>query len=131
MEKQEELIPVAIQHYENYIRQTPGLTKTMIPTNGIKHDSGKPRFELYDTYFLEDVARVLTLGAQKYADNNWQEVRPWKRYLGALFRHSFAILRGEVFDNETGLQHAAHAAANLMFIHYMIRKGIDANSTSE
>lgn len=100
----------------------------MTPTSGIKHDNGKVRMELLDGDFIEDVARVLTIGSEKYSDNNWQQVRPWKRYIGAFFRHSFAILRGELYDNETGLQHAAHAATNLMFIHWMIRKGIDANS---
>lgn len=96
-------------------------------TSGIKHDIGKPRFELLDSHFLEDMARVLALGAEKYSDDNWQKVRPWKRYLGALFRHSFAILRGELYDQESGLQHAAHAACNLMFIYWFIREGIDAN----
>jgi len=34
----------------------------------------------------------------------------WSRIIGALFRHIYKWLRGESYDEETGLHHLAHAA---------------------
>lgn len=97
---------------------------------GTKFDNEKPRYELMDAHFMDEVAMVLSHGAKKYADNNWQQVRPWTRYLGALLRHAFAIMRGQLYDEESGLSHAAHLGCNAMFIHYFIRKGLTKNELS-
>jgi hypothetical protein len=63
------------------------------------------------------VARVLTVGAKKYAVNNWKYVPNGKfRYINAAMRHLFAHMRGEMKDPETGENHLAHAICCLMFI---------------
>ena len=41
-------------------------------TNCMKFDTDKPMFELIDPYFEEDIAKVLTMGAKKYAKDNWK-----------------------------------------------------------
>lgn len=92
-------------------------------TEFLKFDSSKPRFELVDPWFSEDTAKVLTMGAMKYAEDNWKLNTDIKRYIGALERHLNEIKKGELFDAESGLQHTAHIASNAMFLHYMIRKG--------
>jgi hypothetical protein len=86
-------------------------------TEGIKFDAGKPEYGLVPAYALEEVAKVLTYGAQKYRPNNWRSLStPHKRYFDAAQRHTWAIARGDVNDPESGLPHAAHAIACLMFL---------------
>lgn len=93
-------------------------------SNFMKFDENKPMFDLIDPYFEEDVAKVLTMGAKKYAKNNWQKNEDIDRYIGALQRHLNDIKKGNFKDKESKLQHTAHIACNAMFLHYMIRKGI-------
>jgi hypothetical protein len=84
---------------------------------GIKYDSEKPDYSLIPPNALEDVVKVLTYGAQKYDRNNWQHLEDLvNRYFAASQRHMWALQRGETFDPETGIHHAAHAACCLMFI---------------
>jgi hypothetical protein len=100
------------------------------PTNGvsektrfIKYDVGKPAFDLVDPFFEEDIAKVLSKGAAKYAANNWQLNEDIDRFTGALQRHLNDIKKGIYKDKESKLQHTAHIACNAMFIHWMIRNG--------
>ena len=83
---------------------------------GRKDDDGKVRVDLLPAGALGAVARVLTFGANKYGDNNWQNVMPRSRYYGAALRHLFARARGEVLDRESGLPHLAHAACCVLFL---------------
>lgn len=70
---------------------------------------------------LEGVAKVLTIGAQKYGDVNWQ-ILPGlggRRTLAAALRHIVAVTeRGEANDPETGLLHVDHAACEVLFAAY-------------
>lgn len=77
---------------------------------GVKYDSNKLRFDLLPPDALEEVARVYTLGAAKYSDRNWETGMRWGRVFAATMRHLWAWARGETYDRETGLHHAAHAA---------------------
>lgn len=81
-----------------------------------KFDGAKPRMELLPADALEDVARVLTFGAQKYAAHNWCRGMAWGRLIGAALRHIFAFARGEDTDAESGLPHLAHAACCILFL---------------
>lgn len=83
---------------------------------GVKHDSGKPRFELLAPEALEGTARILTFGATKYADRNWEKGMKWSRVFGALMRHLWAWWRGQHADPETGESHLHHAACCIMFL---------------
>ena len=83
---------------------------------GRKFDTNKPQYDLVDAHFLEDLAKVLTIGARKYDRYNWVKVEP-HRYEAALLRHIQAWRMGEICDPETELAHLAHAAANLMFLY--------------
>lgn len=82
---------------------------------GIKHDAGKPRFDLIDPGAELALVEVLTLGAQKYSPENWRFVERW-RYEAAMGRHLNARRRGELLDPESGKPHTAHAMACLMFL---------------
>jgi hypothetical protein len=94
-------------------------------TGGQKHDAKKPRMDLLPFEALEEVAKVLTFGARKYAANSWQKLDcAESRYTAALLRHLVAIQRGERFDAESGLLHVAHMATNALFLLWFeIQKG--------
>lgn len=94
---------------------------------GIKNDAGKVRLELLPVRALEEVGKVLTLGAAKYADDNWRKGMSWRRCLGAGIRHTFSFLRGENLDPETGLCHLAHATCCLLFVltYFLTKTGTD------
>mgnify|MGYP000078234772 CR=1 FL=1 len=83
---------------------------------GTKFDSGKPLLDLLDPYALEELAKVLTFGAGKYAPHNWRKGIAISRLTASLLRHIFAFMRGQNTDPETGLSHIAHAMCNCMFI---------------
>jgi len=82
-----------------------------------KHDSAKPRYDLLPPIAIDLMAQVMTFGAKKYKPEGWRTVdNAIQRYQAALLRHSFAMLRGEVLDPESGLPHAAHAMCCAAFI---------------
>lgn len=83
---------------------------------GTKYDQGKSRMELVDPKWLLSVGYVLGHGAEKYAPGNWKKVEE-SRYVAAAMRHLLAYMDGEVFDQDSGLQHIAHASTCLMFIY--------------
>lgn len=89
---------------------------TRAQLEGIKFDQDKPRMDLIDPTAMNELAKVLTFGAQKYAAHNWRKGLHKSRLLGAALRHLFAYLGGEDKDPETGLSHAAHAMCCCMFI---------------
>ena len=84
---------------------------------GKKNDEGKLRYDLLDPEFEEQVVKVLTYGAKEYGPNNWQNVENAEdRYYAALRRHLAAWRKGEKIDKDSGLNHLAHVAANVMFL---------------
>lgn len=89
-------------------------------TSGIgrKFDTGKPEYGLIPPHALEELAVVLTIGAQKYERDNWRYVSDAeRRYFDAMMRHLWAWKRGERIDPETGRNHLAHAACCLFFLY--------------
>lgn len=82
----------------------------------IKADSEKVRLELLPVRPLLDVGKVLTFGAKKYEARNWEKGFAWSRPYAAALRHLFAWWSGETYDKETGLNHLAHAACELLFL---------------
>lgn len=83
---------------------------------GVKFDTGKPRYDLIPPEALDGLAKVLTFGAQKYADRNWEKGMEWGRVFGALQRHMWAWWQGQHTDPETGLSHLHHAACCIAFL---------------
>ena len=88
-----------------------------------KADGGKNRLDLLPFAALEEVGKVLTFGAGKYAPHNWRKCDSQSRYLAAGLRHLFAWGRGEDTDPETGLSHVAHAACCCLFLLGLILDG--------
>ena len=88
----------------------------MEPQVAVKQDAHKSRVDLLDAEWLEGVGNVLKFGAQKYADHNWRKGFKWSRLIGAILRHTFAIMRGENTDPESGLPHVDHLSCSVMFL---------------
>lgn len=101
-------------------------------TIGLKYDGEKPRMALLPFEALEEIAKILTFGAKKYAPNNWQYVdNAMERYENALLRHLAAIHKGEEFDTESGLSHYGHAGCCMLFMiwKYLESKGLAKTPT--
>lgn len=86
------------------------------PLAGRKNDDGKVRLDLLPTEALEEIAKVLTFGAKKYAAHNWRRGFVWSRTVAAMLRHLYAWMRGEDKDPESGLSHMAHVGCNVLFL---------------
>ncbi len=91
----------------------------MRTTGGTKHDSGKLRVDLLPVDVLKGVAEILTHGAVKYGDRNWEEGIRFSRLYGATLRHLFAFWQREDIDPESRLLHLDHALCELMFLRAM------------
>jgi len=84
---------------------------------GRKYDGDKLRYDLVPMGVMSKVVNVLTFGAKKYADDNWQHVdNPRKRYYAAMHRHIESWWEGEKVDPETKIHHLAHAICCAMFL---------------
>ena len=83
---------------------------------GKKHDSGKLRFDLIPTQAEEALASVLTFGADKYEDRNWEKGLKWSRVYGAARRHMNEYWKGNDADPESGMPHLWHALCCLAFL---------------
>lgn len=81
-----------------------------------KDDKAKPRMELIPMDALVDVAWVLTKGAFKYGDRNWEQGLAYSRLYGATLRHLAEFSLGHERDPESGELHLAHAACSLLML---------------
>lgn len=85
---------------------------------GIKFDKDKIRHSLLVPEFIEDVLKVLEVGASKYGDFNWKGLDK-TRVENALYRHFLSFIKGDIKDEETGKNHMVHVACNAMFLYYL------------
>ncbi len=88
---------------------------------GLKKDEGKPRWELVPYDAVRGAVYILTTGAIKYADRNWERGIAYGRVYGALQRHLDAWWMAKVEGNdgtdaESGRSHLDHAMCELMFL---------------
>lgn len=88
----------------------------MSDNGGVKFDQEKLRWELVPYDAVEEVVKVLTFGAKKYAPRNWERGMDWSRVYAALIRHMTSWFHGQDTDPETGISHLAHAGCCLMFL---------------
>ena len=79
----------------------------------IKHDTGKLRLDLVTPEMHRALGEVLTFGAGKYGDRNWELGFEAERLYAAAQRHLLAWREGEEHDPESGMPHLHHAFCNL------------------
>ena len=83
-------------------------------TKGLRFNEGKVRYDLLEPYAIEQLAKVFTKGAEKYAPFNWLKGMEWSKCLASLKRHLAAFEQGVDYDNESELLHMAHVAWNAL-----------------
>jgi hypothetical protein len=106
---------VSQEEYEALADLPPVLFPSVVVA-GRKDDKGKPDYTLLPFGALDDVVKVLTFGANKYARDNWRKVPNADiQHPAAAFRHIRSRLLGERLDPESGLPHVAHAVCRLLF----------------
>ena len=96
---------------------------------GMKFDSDKPELDLLLDFGLafQEVGKVATYGANKYAPGNWLFVeKADRRYMAALLRH---LMQSNIdaIDKETGIDHLAHVAWNALAVLELKLRSIDTN----
>lgn len=108
-----ELTPAVVSEYKSKANKLKQAAKK----KDLKFDHDKPMYDLLPPLAIDEMAKVMTMGAEKYEAHSWKTVKNGKsRYLAALLRHAFAIVRGELVDPESGLPHAAHIMCNAAFL---------------
>lgn len=93
---------------------------------GRKDDKEKPRFDLIPPEPIFALAQILTFGAEKYSDRNWEKGMSWGRVFAALMRHLWAWWGGAGpttksflflnLDEETHRSHLWHAICCIAFL---------------
>lgn len=96
-------------------------------SEALRYNSGKIELGLVPTELIEEVAKVMTYGKNKYTvkdnngniivsgANNWRKGLKWMDVVSSLERHLLAFKNGEDFD-ESGCLHLGHVGANLGFL---------------
>ena len=113
---------------ENQEKKGKDITATTGKGGGLRFNKGKLRYDLVEPRAHRDMVEVLTDGANKYFDRNWENGLSWTSVLASLKRHIAAIERGEDRDPESGRLHIAHAACNVHFLntfYYTFPQGDD------
>lgn len=85
----------------------------------MKYDNGKPQLSLIPPAALIEIAKILGFGAQKYGPNNWREdggKTEWSRTYSSIQRHLTSFWDGEDTDPESGMNHLAHAATQIIIL---------------
>ena len=113
-----EAVGVTVKYVDKMIERisSPNWREEVPVPKFVKDDNTKTRYDLLPPELLEETAKVLTFGAQKYSAHNWAQGASWSRYFSAMMRHMWAWWRGEDNDPETGFSHLAHAACCLSFL---------------
>jgi hypothetical protein len=124
--KENELVKEVIM--ENQEKKEKDFTAVTGKGQGLRFNKGKKRYDLVEPRAFADFVQVLTDGAEKYFDRNWERGLSWTSVLASLKRHIAAIERGEDYDPESGRLHIAHAACNVHFLnafYYTFPQGDD------
>lgn len=72
---------------------------------------GKGRYDLISPFGIDRIAKWYELGAQKYADRNWEKGMPFSRYVDSAKRHLNKYVMG--MEDE---DHLAAACWNIIAI---------------
>ena len=113
---------------ENKEKREKDITATTGKGAGLRYNKGKLRYDLVNPKAHEDMVDVLTMGAEKYFDRNWENGLSWCSVLASMKRHIAAIEKGEDYDPESGRLHIAHVACNVHFLntfYYTFPQGDD------
>jgi hypothetical protein len=99
--------------------------------DGYKRDEGKLQFDEISIHMLEELAKVMTCGAQKYPRGNARKGMAWSRPYNAFWRHVLAWLKGEKVDHDSGAHPLGHAIWNLMTLMDYEKRGVGFDDVTQ
>ena len=73
----------------------------------------------------EAYVRVAEFGSKKYESWNWSKGLSRVQILGSLLRHTFAYLRGEETDKDSGLSHTDHILWNAVALAHNVHWNLE------
>ena len=85
-------------------------------TEGIKHDFGKLRFDLFPMIPLLELAKLFTIGAEKYGMINWEKGMKFGRLFAAMMMHAIKWWAGEIYDPVDNQHHLTAVMWNAMVL---------------
>lgn len=92
----------------------------VVSETGGEKGSKLARFDLIPPDALWALAEAYGVGAEKYAERNWEQGYSWSLSYAAMQRHANQFWMGEDVDRESGILHLAsvawHAFAMLHFL---------------
>lgn len=94
---------------------------------GHKDDFGKTNHFAMPWLAVSEAADVMTFGAEKYAMFNFRKGMKYSRLWSAALRHMIAWWRRDENDDESGINHLAHAICCLLMLReiQIIERGED------
>lgn len=92
------------------------------PTTGAQKGSKLARWDLMPLGALNDIAEVYGFGATKYSDHNWRKGYKWGLSFAAMLRHIALWQEGHEVDEESGLNHLAHAGWHILALLTFMRE---------
>lgn len=143
MKKEKELVEqVIMENQEKQEKKGKDMTAVTGKGNGLRFNKGKLRYDLVEPRAHRDMVKVLTYGANKYFDRNWENGLSWTSVIASLKRHLAAIEEGEDYDfdpncegcksgyceKHSGELHIANLACNAHFLnafYYSFPQGDD------
>ena len=84
-----------------------------------KSIEGKLRTDLVEPEWIEAIAEVMTYSSTKYDERSWQSCDRGDSFTvdyAAAMRHLLKWRKGQMIDEQSGLSHLAHAAADILIM---------------
>lgn len=97
---------------------------TQSANDGLRYNEGKRRFDLIPPDAMAALADLFTIGAQKYAERNWERGMAYSKVIASLDRHWNDFKAGIDRDPETGCLHITHVVWNAMALLTFKLRGI-------
>jgi Domain of unknown function (DUF5664) len=91
-------------------------------TGARRMNEGKLLMHLIPAEVVQELAAVLTRGAQKYGARNWEQGLTYSSTFDSLQRHLWAWWNGQDVDDESGLSHLTHALCNVAFLVVFVKR---------
>ncbi len=109
--------------FEEWITPFNGIVKE--EEDCFKLDEDKPRIDLINPRFIEEMGKGLGFGAEKYSDYNYKEGEglDHERLYASMMRHSLKYAQGEEIDEESGIHHLIAVAINAQMLYTLLEEG--------
>ncbi len=90
--------------------------------SALHYDLGKPQVGLIPFEALVAEAKAMEYGAKKYSRDDWMKGMPITKLIDSCMRHLGKFRWQQTFDEESNLNHLAHARADLGILLWILDK---------